>query len=224
MLWVGFEPTISASERAKTIHALDCSATVTGSQHFTVREVPLPCSRKFFIGTYPKPIQSDLHFHKTFLSGLFSLLSFHLYIGIQNSLSWRLFIYILVRTYFASTCVLHIQFPSQATLMMLIIFGEELKYEGFNCVVFLQLPLRFSYILVKRNTWDGSWSRETQSRLQKLLSNSDSLAATVWQGNSELWVVGEGVRCGCGREGGGDQMERWLFRVLISESDCYPLS
>jgi hypothetical protein len=29
---VGFEPTISASERAKTVHALDRSATVTGSE------------------------------------------------------------------------------------------------------------------------------------------------------------------------------------------------
>jgi hypothetical protein len=26
----GFEPTITASGRAKTVHALDCSATVTG--------------------------------------------------------------------------------------------------------------------------------------------------------------------------------------------------
>jgi hypothetical protein len=30
MLWVGFERTIPASERAKTVHALDRSATVTG--------------------------------------------------------------------------------------------------------------------------------------------------------------------------------------------------
>jgi hypothetical protein len=29
---VGFEPTITASERAKTVHALDSSATVTGSK------------------------------------------------------------------------------------------------------------------------------------------------------------------------------------------------
>jgi hypothetical protein len=28
--WVGFEPTISASERGKTVHALDCAATLTG--------------------------------------------------------------------------------------------------------------------------------------------------------------------------------------------------
>jgi hypothetical protein len=28
---VGFEPTIPASERAKTVHALDRSATVTGN-------------------------------------------------------------------------------------------------------------------------------------------------------------------------------------------------
>jgi hypothetical protein len=30
MPWVGLEPTILASERAKTVHALDRSATVTG--------------------------------------------------------------------------------------------------------------------------------------------------------------------------------------------------
>jgi hypothetical protein len=30
MLYVGFEPTITASEPAKTVLALDCSATVTG--------------------------------------------------------------------------------------------------------------------------------------------------------------------------------------------------
>jgi hypothetical protein len=30
MSWVGFEPTISASERTKTVHALDREATVTG--------------------------------------------------------------------------------------------------------------------------------------------------------------------------------------------------
>jgi hypothetical protein len=30
MPWVGFEPTIPASERAKTVHALDRAATVTG--------------------------------------------------------------------------------------------------------------------------------------------------------------------------------------------------
>jgi hypothetical protein len=30
MPWVGLEPTIPASERAKTVHALDCAATVTG--------------------------------------------------------------------------------------------------------------------------------------------------------------------------------------------------
>jgi hypothetical protein len=30
MPWVGFEPTITASEQAKTVHALERSATVTG--------------------------------------------------------------------------------------------------------------------------------------------------------------------------------------------------
>jgi hypothetical protein len=31
MPYVGFEPTMPASERAKTVHALDRSVTVTGS-------------------------------------------------------------------------------------------------------------------------------------------------------------------------------------------------
>jgi hypothetical protein len=30
MPWVGFEPTVPASERTKTVHALYCSATVAG--------------------------------------------------------------------------------------------------------------------------------------------------------------------------------------------------
>jgi hypothetical protein len=30
MPWVGFEPTIPESKRAKTVHALDRAATVTG--------------------------------------------------------------------------------------------------------------------------------------------------------------------------------------------------
>jgi hypothetical protein len=30
----GFEPTITGSELAKTVHALDCSATVTGNYSF----------------------------------------------------------------------------------------------------------------------------------------------------------------------------------------------
>jgi hypothetical protein len=32
MPWVGFEHTIAASEPAKTVHALDRSATVTGTE------------------------------------------------------------------------------------------------------------------------------------------------------------------------------------------------
>jgi hypothetical protein len=31
MAGIGFEPTITASERAKTLHALDRAATVTGT-------------------------------------------------------------------------------------------------------------------------------------------------------------------------------------------------
>jgi hypothetical protein len=39
---VGFEPTIPASERAKTVHALDRSATVTGSlTEMSTRNLPV---------------------------------------------------------------------------------------------------------------------------------------------------------------------------------------
>jgi hypothetical protein len=34
---VGFEPTIPASERAKTVHALDRSTTVTGTIMYTTQ-------------------------------------------------------------------------------------------------------------------------------------------------------------------------------------------
>jgi hypothetical protein len=34
MPWVGFEPIVPASKRAKTVHALDRSATVTGSDKY----------------------------------------------------------------------------------------------------------------------------------------------------------------------------------------------
>jgi hypothetical protein len=34
MPWVGFVPTITASERAETVHALERSATLTGSYLF----------------------------------------------------------------------------------------------------------------------------------------------------------------------------------------------
>jgi hypothetical protein len=34
---VGFEPTISAFERAKTVHALDPTTTVIGTNHPTLR-------------------------------------------------------------------------------------------------------------------------------------------------------------------------------------------
>jgi hypothetical protein len=45
MPWVEFEPTVPASERAKTVHALDRSATVTGNAVYSVEEIPVPNSR-----------------------------------------------------------------------------------------------------------------------------------------------------------------------------------
>jgi hypothetical protein len=38
MPWVGFEPTIPVSERAKTVHALDRYATVTGKCYINSTE------------------------------------------------------------------------------------------------------------------------------------------------------------------------------------------
>jgi hypothetical protein len=37
MRWVGFEPTIPAFERVKTVHASDRAAIVIGDQSYTVR-------------------------------------------------------------------------------------------------------------------------------------------------------------------------------------------
>jgi hypothetical protein len=39
MPWVGTEPTVPASERAKTVHALDRSATVTGHYHILPSQI-----------------------------------------------------------------------------------------------------------------------------------------------------------------------------------------
>jgi hypothetical protein len=39
MPWVGFEPTIPAYERAKTVHTLDRSPTVTGKCNLSVNKI-----------------------------------------------------------------------------------------------------------------------------------------------------------------------------------------
>jgi hypothetical protein len=40
MSWAGFERTIPASERAKTVHALDRSATVIGGDMTDIEYIP----------------------------------------------------------------------------------------------------------------------------------------------------------------------------------------
>jgi hypothetical protein len=46
---VGFEPTIRASERAKAVHALDCSVTVTGATTVILLKVKRCFSRDTII-------------------------------------------------------------------------------------------------------------------------------------------------------------------------------
>jgi hypothetical protein len=43
MPWVGFDPTVPASERAKPVHALDSSATVTGAYLLVL------CNREYIV-------------------------------------------------------------------------------------------------------------------------------------------------------------------------------
>jgi hypothetical protein len=45
MPWVGFEPTIPASEREKTVHALDRAATVTGRFEIRASELQSRCAK-----------------------------------------------------------------------------------------------------------------------------------------------------------------------------------
>jgi hypothetical protein len=57
MLRVGFEPTIPAFERAKTLHALDLAATVIGNIFntyylFTLNKHPLNCICLRLVFTY----------------------------------------------------------------------------------------------------------------------------------------------------------------------------
>jgi hypothetical protein len=66
ILWVGFEPTIPASEREKTVHASDCEVTVTGSLlrlnflpeyfHLLISLTTWP----FPVGYHPSPLFSQL--------------------------------------------------------------------------------------------------------------------------------------------------------------------
>jgi hypothetical protein len=54
MPFVGFEPTIPASERAKTVHALNRSATVTGSHYLATGFLPrIGLCGKVFIEPLP---------------------------------------------------------------------------------------------------------------------------------------------------------------------------
>jgi hypothetical protein len=52
MPWVGFEPKIPASDRAKTVHALDRSATVTGLSHKPVNSITIDI-RQLWLSVLP---------------------------------------------------------------------------------------------------------------------------------------------------------------------------
>jgi hypothetical protein len=54
MPWVGFESTIPAFERAKTVHALDRAATAIGLFSNTVYDLPLMWQTKFHTLTAPE--------------------------------------------------------------------------------------------------------------------------------------------------------------------------
>jgi hypothetical protein len=68
--WMGFEPTIPAFKRAKTVQALDRSATVTGLHHFT-----------------PGKIAHDSHWIRGWVSRRDSLVTVE--IQINSCLSWE---------------------------------------------------------------------------------------------------------------------------------------
>jgi hypothetical protein len=53
MIWVGFEPTIPASERAKTVHALDRAATVTGYLHIYITIILYVVGRRRLVAGVP---------------------------------------------------------------------------------------------------------------------------------------------------------------------------
>jgi hypothetical protein len=50
---IGFEHTIPASERAKTVHALDCSATVTGISLHYITLIVFALSNIGIVGSNP---------------------------------------------------------------------------------------------------------------------------------------------------------------------------
>jgi hypothetical protein len=60
MLWVGFEPTIPASELAGTVHGLDRSATVTGSSKYIQRLYALRSSRTIMCVNTETDVNTDI--------------------------------------------------------------------------------------------------------------------------------------------------------------------
>jgi hypothetical protein len=57
MYWVGFEPMIPVFERAKTVHALDCAATVTGEH----RSYYILFLTSFYFRSLPDIVITSLH-------------------------------------------------------------------------------------------------------------------------------------------------------------------
>jgi hypothetical protein len=86
---VGFQPTILASKRAKTVHALDRSATVTGKPTYTLRNI-LTTYETLNMFPPQRSIESVMLGHKLKLCHKSLSKSFILYIiYIINILSWE---------------------------------------------------------------------------------------------------------------------------------------
>jgi hypothetical protein len=89
---VGFEPTIPTSERAKTVHALDRSATVTVSLFLWNLKIH---HRSQYLAVGPwEPTESGIEFkssHPSSPGNILVMLSVHLLLGLPNGFSFRFF-------------------------------------------------------------------------------------------------------------------------------------
>jgi hypothetical protein len=84
MPWVGFESTIPFSERAKTVHALDCSATVTGHVCvFVLYTYLVRCSWTLYFSLMPVVDMQVIFFNKS--ENMYSVQNISARIGVYTS-------------------------------------------------------------------------------------------------------------------------------------------